>query len=97
MRPVLSPEVRIELDEIWEYTAIRSSSLEIADRLVDMITQHFSLIARHPGIGRQRDDLRPGYRSFVVGQYVILYRARESRVEIMHVIHGRRDLEALFE
>jgi len=48
-------------------------------------------------MGRQRNELRPGYRSFAVGQYLILYRAVEKRVEIMHVLHGKRDLDALFE
>lgn len=97
MRHFLSPEVRRELDDIWEYTALKSGSIEIADRLVDTITEHFFLLAKRPGIGRQRDELRPGYRSFPVGQYVILYRVNEQSVEIMHVLHGKRDLDALFE
>jgi toxin ParE1/3/4 len=97
MRHFLSPEASAELDRIWEYTAIKSSSLEIADRLVDTITEHFYLIAKNPRIGRQRDELRPGYRSFPVGQYLILYRVQGEGVEIMHVLHGKRDLDALFE
>ncbi len=46
--------------------------------------------------GRRRDDLRKGYRGFPVGQYVILYRAKKTGVTIMHVVHGRRNLQALF-
>jgi toxin ParE1/3/4 len=72
MRHFLSPQARAELDGIWEFTAIKSGSIEIADRLVDTITEHLYLIASHPGAGRPRDELRPGYRSFPVGQYVIL-------------------------
>ena len=34
-----------------------------------------SLLASYPNLGRARDeDLRPGLRSFPVGEYVIIYR-----------------------
>jgi toxin ParE1/3/4 len=48
-------------------------------------------------LGRQRDELRPGYRSFPVGQYLILYRVTDESVEIMHILHGKRDLGAVLE
>ncbi len=77
--------------------AKESQSVEIADRVVDSITDRFSLLATHPHIGRHRDDdLRPGLRSFSVGDYVIIYRVENEDVLILHVIHGRRDIEALF-
>lgn len=54
-----------ELDNIWYYVAKESGSIEIADRLIDSITQRFYLLACHPHIGRHRDqDLRPAYGAF---------------------------------
>ena len=48
-------------------------------------------------MGRRRDeDLRPGLRSFPVGEYVIIYRVEAEDVLILHVIRGSRDIEALF-
>jgi toxin ParE1/3/4 len=48
-------------------------------------------------VGRRRDeDLRPGLRSFPVGEYVIIYRVEGEDVLILRVIRGSRDLEALF-
>lgn len=92
----LAPEAEAELDEIWYYVAKESGSIEIADRLVDSITEGFYLLARHPHTGRQRDaDLRPGLRSFAVGQYVIIYRADQRGVLILHVFRGSRDIESL--
>lgn len=74
-----------------------SRSIEIADRVVDSITDRFFLLATYPHIGRPRDeDLRPGLRSFPVGEYVIIYRVEENDVLILHVIRGSRDIEALF-
>ena len=93
----LSPAAEAELDDIWYYIAKESQSIEIADRMVDSITERFSLLATHPHLGRHRDeDLRPGLRSFSVGDYVIVYRVENDDVLILHVMHGRRDMEALF-
>jgi len=93
----LSPAAEAELDDMWYYIAKESQSIEIADRVVDSITDRFFLLATHPYIGRHRDsDLRPGLRSFSVGDYVIIYRVENDDVLILHVMHGRRDIEALF-
>ncbi|MGA8872152.1 MAG: type II toxin-antitoxin system RelE/ParE family toxin [Candidatus Acidiferrales bacterium] len=77
--------------------ASESSSLEIADRLVDSITEQFLLLAQYPHIGRRRDeDLRPGLRSFPVLDYVIFYRVQDVDVVILRVLHGSRDVKAQF-
>jgi toxin ParE1/3/4 len=61
------------------------------------ITNRFYLFAMHPNIGRARDrDLRPGLRSFAVGEYVIIYRIHEDDVLVLRVLHGSRDIAALF-
>jgi toxin ParE1/3/4 len=47
-------------------------------------------------MGRRRDeDLRPGLRSFAVGEYVIIYRIEKEYVLILHIFRGSRDLETL--
>jgi len=49
-------------------------------------------------MGRSRDkDLRPGLRSFPIGNYLVIYRVKGEDVLILHVAHGRRDLETLFD
>ncbi len=94
----VAPNVETELDDIWYYIAKESGNVEIADRLIDSITVRFFLLARHPNVGRRRDeDLRPGLRSFPVGEYVIIYRVEGEDVMILHVTHGGRDLQALFD
>ncbi len=84
----LAPQVEAELDDIWCYIARESGSADIADRLIDSITERFFLLANHPYVGRRRnDDLRPGLRSFPVGEYVIIYRIQDDDVLILHVAH----------
>ena len=93
----IAPEAEAELDDIWYYIAKESGSIEIADRVIDSVTDRFFLLARFPQMGRRRDeDLRPGLRSFVVGEYVIIYRVGDEDVLILHVLRGSRDLKALF-
>ena len=53
-------------------------------------------------IGRPRSELRPGYRSVIFGNYVIFIRygnedGPRSRLYIIRILHGARDLDAYFE
>jgi toxin ParE1/3/4 len=93
----LAPGVEAELDNIWYYIAKGERQHRGCRSLIDSITDRFFLLAGHPYLGRRRDqDLRPGLRSFPVGQYLIFYRVEGGDVIILHVAHGRCDLEALF-
>ena len=92
----VAPQAEAELDGLWYYVAKESGSIEIADRLIDSITERFLLLARNPRLGRRRDEeLRPGLRSFPVGKYIILYRIEAEDVLILHVVRGSRNIEAL--
>jgi plasmid stabilization system protein ParE len=48
--------------------------------------------------GRVRDDIMRGLRGFSRDRYLILYRLDEANqsVQIVRVVHGMRDLAALF-
>ncbi len=92
----LSPEAEDELADIWLHIARGSDSIEIATRVVDGIADRFWLLARHPYLGRARDDLRLGLRSFPADDYAIIYRVGEHDVVlILHVVHGGRDIAAM--
>ena len=92
-----APQAESDLDEIWYFLATQSNSVDVADRVIDSITARFALLASHPYIGRRRDeDLRPGVRTFTVGDYVIAYRVDGDNVLILRVLRGSRDIEALF-
>ena len=61
----VAPQAEADLDGLWYYVAKESGSIEIADRLIDSITERFPLLSRNPRLGRRRDEeLRPGLRSF---------------------------------
>jgi toxin ParE1/3/4 len=94
----LAPEAEAELDDIWLYMARESGNIDTATRVVESIAEHFWLLAQYPYLGRARDDLRPGLRSFPAGDHLVVYRiAEDGEVLILHVVHGSRDIGKFFE
>lgn len=87
----LSPQARAELDEILTYVEENAGPLT-ALRLTQRLRSEFQRLADHPGIGHRRIEVGdPAVRFWVVFAYVVMYRVTD-RVEIMHVVHGARDL-----
>jgi toxin ParE1/3/4 len=91
---IISQAAKTDLTEIWVYVA--QDDVEAADRLVDAVLATAEKIAEWPEMGRQRPELLAGLWSFPVGRLLIFYRIRESAVEVVRVVHGRRDLDSLF-
>lgn len=93
----VAPRAAADLDDIWYYVAKESGSIDVANGLIDSITDRFFLLSGHPYLGRARDDdFGAGSRSFPVGEYVIVYCVQDDDVLILRVAHGRRDIEGLF-
>ena len=93
----VAPRADADLDDIWLYVANDAGNLEIANRLIDSITDRFFLLADFPHLGRNRDeDFGIGSRSHPIGEYLIVYCIEGADVLILRVVHGRRDLGTLF-
>ena len=80
-----------DLDDIWYRIATQSGSIEIANGVVESITETFLLFATAPEAGTRRDEIESGVRGFPVGKYIIYYRDTDQYVIISRVIHGMRD------
>jgi len=96
MRYRVTSQAREELREIHFYWAQRAS-LEVADRLIDNITERFWLLGEFPEAGRDSSGTAAGVRCFPAGNYLIYYRARGQaggrQTDILHIFHGARDQE----
>jgi toxin ParE1/3/4 len=86
----LTRRARRDTLNIWR--RIAEDNEAAADRFIDLLTRQYRLLGNMPYAGRQRDEIRPGYRSFPVGEYLIFYRVMEPGIRIMHVVHGHMDL-----
>lgn len=92
----LSPQAEADLEDIWLYVATESQSIERADRFLDRFTTLFLLLTDNPCLGRHREDLRPGYRSFPVGEYITIYRvSEEDEILVLRIVRGSRDIPRL--
>lgn len=83
-----------DLDEIWDYIA--RDNITAANQLLDQLHLKLALLAYSPGIGRPRDRLLLGLRSFPVGNYLLFYRPIPDGIELVRVLHGARDLPVVF-
>jgi len=93
---ILYSLIEADLDDIWLYNAKESESMERADHFLDRFVAFFSLLAENPYLGRRRDDLRPGYRSFPVGEFIVIYRvAPGGEILVLRIIRGSRDIQGL--
>jgi len=44
-------------------------------------------------MGRERPEIKSGYRSIAEGKHVIFYRAGDNGIEILRILHGRMNIE----
>ena len=85
-----------DLQQIWRYIAAEDRGP--ADRLLLRIDEKLQVLRQFPEIGTLRDDIRPGLRMLVEGNYLLLYGydVADDVVELIAVVDGRRDLSELF-
>lgn len=91
---VQNPRAKADIAEIWDYIADDNASR--ADALIDTIDQKFQTLAKQPNMGRQREELAAGLRSFPVHRYMIFYLVIPDGIQIVRVLHSARDLDAVF-
>ena len=87
-------QARADLIDIWLHIAADDPGA--ADRVLDRLELAAMSLTENPRIGPARDDIRPGLRYLVSDTCLILYRVVEDGLEIVRVLHGRRDLFGLF-
>jgi len=89
-----SPKAAQDLDDIIDYIVQRNPIA--AAHVLRRIEQTCRKLAQFPGMGTERDDLQLGLRVFLSGNCVICYRDTGNGIEIARVVHGSRDIQALF-
>ena len=78
--------------QIWEYVA--RENIRAADKVLDRLEAVSEFLETFPQVGRRRDDIGPEVRSLLAAaSYLVLYRIKESQVEIVRYVHGRQNLQ----
>jgi toxin ParE1/3/4 len=94
-RAVFAPAAHEDLLQAWQHLADQSPNT--ADRWVDAVDPASTRLAGFPALGRARDELVVGVRSFPVGKYLIFYTISPDGVDVLRVLHGARDLDELLQ
>ncbi len=99
---ILASAIEAELLAIWAFIA--EDNAEAAGRFVEAVYETFMFLAENAKVGEPRAFHAPklkGVRSWPVSRfrnYLIFYPPPfRTGVQILHVCHGARDVERLFE
>ena len=88
------PDALRDLEEIRDYIA--KDSPVAAARVIGFLRRTCAFLADNPYAGRARPELRSDLRSFPARRYVIFYRLLGDTLEIVNIVHGSRDVDAIF-
>jgi len=92
---VIIRSFQAESDLIAIWLTVAGENPFAADRVLDGIDARSRQLLAHPYSGTARDDISPGIRCLVDGNYRIFYRLIEpDTVELVRIMHGRRDIDA---
>ena len=99
-RYILDPGVEDELWGIWNFIA--QDNPGAASRVVEAAFETFQMLAANPGLGQSRPfrnarlrDIQ-SWRISGFENYLIFYRSISDGIQVIHVYHGARDIDALF-
>jgi len=94
-RYVLAPEAALDLVQIWRYIK-KQSSVEMADHVESVIRERLVFLAANPGAGHWRRNLtEEAVKFFPVYSYLIVYRPETTPLQVVSILHGRRDVAQL--
>jgi toxin ParE1/3/4 len=89
-----SPKSRQDLIDIGDFIA--KDSRANARRFVGKLMAQCQRIGHAPLAYASREDLAAGLRMAPMGRYVVFFRVLDDGVRIERVLHGARDIPALF-
>ena len=88
----LTIEAKKDLKAIGRYSYQNFGQQQMEQYLAKIDTG-LSLISREPEIGKQRDDIKIGYRSYTVEKHLIFYRIVDQYIDILGITSGSMDLK----
>jgi antitoxin ParD1/3/4/toxin ParE1/3/4 len=94
-RYILAPEAAQDLVKIWSYIK-QQSSARMANRVEEVIRERIAFLSENPGVGHWRRDLTDkDVKFFPVYSYLIVYRPATKPLQVVAILHGRRNVETL--
>ena len=92
---LLTPQALADLDAVAEYTLGRWGRQQVKIYLT-ALTDRMEWLAESPDLGKSRDEIAPGYRSFPEGSHLIFYIPEDGHISIIGVPHQSMDVDKHF-
>ncbi|MFV2061259.1 MAG: type II toxin-antitoxin system RelE/ParE family toxin [Gammaproteobacteria bacterium] len=89
---LLSTEAKKDFLSIRAYTLKRWGALQ-AQKYLDSLEKKCDDLVKRPHLGRERPEIKTGFRSISEGKHMIFYRVSKKGIEILRVLHTRVDIE----
>ena len=89
----LSPAALSDLDAIWDYSA-RIWSVSLAETYIRGLASDMDLLVQHPGVARERTEIRPPVRLYRSGLHLIIYRIEAEWLDVLRIVHARQNWAA---
>jgi antitoxin ParD1/3/4/toxin ParE1/3/4 len=95
-RYILTTEAKEDLRKIRDYL-LSESGARAARYVTSAFVVAFRRLAKNSGIGHRREDLTPNQTLLFwpLFSYLIVYRRESSRLAIVAMLHGKRNIPAL--
>ena len=88
---ILSLRSKADLGDIYAYT-LQSWGRVQADTYLDKIELAFNQLLDNPKIGRERPDIKDGYRCLNIEKHILFYKIAKTEIHILGVLHSRMDI-----
>lgn len=96
-RYILAPQAAQDLADIWLYIQ-KENTVTIADRIESVIREKITFLAGSSSAGHSRRDLtNENVKFFSVYSYLIVYRPETKPLQVVAILHGRRDVQRLLK
>jgi len=97
----LRPRAEEDIDGQFVYIAKHSSKAAL--RFLAQVRSTIGRLAESPGLGIRYSSIHPRLTNVLVWKvdrfpnHLLFYRQTEKGIEVLRVLHGARDIEALFD
>ena len=91
----LTPRALTDIDAIADYSLAEWGEVQTRRYLADLEAR-FQWLADNPMLGKARDEVAMGYRSYPERRHVIFYLIIDESIDIIGIPHRSRDIDTYF-
>ncbi|MEH6584438.1 MAG: type II toxin-antitoxin system RelE/ParE family toxin [Halioglobus sp.] len=90
----LTDAAKQDIADIREYS-LNQWGTDQTSLYLKQIRERMRWLAQSPKLGELREDIKPGYYSFLEGRHCIYYRIKKKNIEVLAVLHQSMDTKRL--